>query len=128
MGHDGVEAFLAGGMGAWREGGLPLASFGNPAPAEAAEMMAREDLLLVDVRSQAERTEVRIGGSFSLPLARLARDTEMLPRDRLILVHCGHGCRGSLAASMLLRAGFPRVANLAGGIVGWRAAGLPVES
>ncbi len=128
MGHDGVAGFLLGGLPAWRESGLPTAAFPLLTPSAAAELTTREDVLFVDVRSPGERVDVRIGGTFALPVSRLGRDTGMLPRDRTILLHCGHGCRASLAASLLLRAGFTSVANLAGGIVAWRAAGLPVET
>jgi hydroxyacylglutathione hydrolase len=128
MGYDGVAGFLLGGIGYWRECGLPVESFPLLDPASAQTIVASEGAVIVDVRTGGERNEARLAGSLGMPLSRLARDMEVLPRDRLLLVQCGHGCRGSLGASILRRAGFTRVANLAGGIVAWRAAGLPVET
>jgi hydroxyacylglutathione hydrolase len=128
MGYDGVNGFLLGGIGNWRESGLPTASYPLLSPAAAQAILAAEDAVIVDVRTGGERNDARLAGSLGMPLSRLAKDMEVLPHDRLLLVQCGHGCRGSLGTSMLLRAGFPRVANLAGGLVAWRAAGLPVET
>jgi glyoxylase-like metal-dependent hydrolase (beta-lactamase superfamily II)/rhodanese-related sulfurtransferase len=127
MGYDHVEGFLLGEIGFWRESGLPTAGFPLLDPAAAQSVVASEGAVIVDVRTGGERNDVRLAGSLGMPLSRLTKDMDVLPRDRLLLLQCGHGCRGSLGASMLLRAGFPRVANLSGGIFAWRAAGLPVE-
>ena len=54
----------------------------------------------------------------------LSRD---LPRDTPIAVHCQGGTRSAIAASLLQAQGFTNVANVAGGIQAWTAAGLPVE-
>jgi rhodanese-related sulfurtransferase len=51
-----------------------------------------------------------------------------LPRDRPILVYCAGGYRSSLAASVLQRAGFTNVSEIAGGIASWEAAALPLAS
>jgi hydroxyacylglutathione hydrolase len=53
---------------------------------------------------------------------------EKLPKDRLLLVYCAGGYRSSLAASLLQGSGFDRVSEIAGGIVAWEAANLPVQS
>jgi len=44
---------------------------------------------------------------------------EDLPRDRDILVHCKLGGRSAKACHVLVDAGFTRVYNMDGGIVGW---------
>ena len=44
-----------------------------------------------------------------------------------MIVHCAGGYRSSIAASVLARAGFDDVSELAGGIAAWeQAAGLPL--
>jgi hydroxyacylglutathione hydrolase len=53
---------------------------------------------------------------------------EKLPRDRTLLVYCAGGYRSSIAASLLQRGGFQPVGEIAGGIVGWEAANLPVQA
>jgi hydroxyacylglutathione hydrolase len=42
-------------------------------------------------------------------------------------VVCQTGYRSSAACSLLLRAGFADVSNVAGGTAAWLAAGLPAE-
>jgi rhodanese-related sulfurtransferase len=44
-----------------------------------------------------------------------------------VAVVCQTGYRSSAACSLLLRAGFTDVSNVAGGTAGWIAAGQPVE-
>jgi rhodanese-related sulfurtransferase len=63
-----------------------------------------------------------------IPLNRLTENLEKLPKDRPLLVYCADGYRSSIAASLLQSHGFPRVSEIAGGIVAWEAANLPVES
>jgi hydroxyacylglutathione hydrolase len=43
-------------------------------------------------------------------------------------VYCAGGYRSSIAASLLQRSGFESVGEIAGGIVGWEAAKLPLQS
>jgi len=45
-----------------------------------------------------------------------------------LLVYCAGGYRSSIAASLLQRDGFGPVGEIAGGIVAWEAAKLPVSS
>jgi len=87
-------------------------------------------LLLLDVREPGEFTGGlgHIADSRLVPLGDLAKRLESLPRDRPVVTVCRSGARSARAAQMLEQAGFPRVANLAGGLLRWRAQGLPVEA
>jgi hydroxyacylglutathione hydrolase len=51
-----------------------------------------------------------------------------LPPGEVVVVMCKSGYRGSIASSLLLRAGFTNVINLTGGFDAWEGAGLPVVS
>jgi len=61
-----------------------------------------------------------------LPLNQIATAIGQLDPVRPIAVHCKSGYRSSIAASLLLRAGFRQVVNVTGGFDAWKAAGLPV--
>jgi len=52
----------------------------------------------------------------------------LVPRDKPVVVICGSGYRGSIAASFLQREGYEEVSNVLGGMSAWKAAGLPVET
>jgi rhodanese-related sulfurtransferase/glyoxylase-like metal-dependent hydrolase (beta-lactamase superfamily II) len=84
--------------------------------------------LAIDVRAPREREQKHIAGSVSIPLNHLAENLDKLPRDRTLLVHCAGGYRSSIAASILQSRGFSQVSEIAGGIAGWEAANLPVQS
>lgn len=95
----------------------------------AAELLASEKPpLAVDVRSSREREQKFIAGSLGVPLNRLVENIGMLPKDRLLLMYCAGGYRSSIAASLLERNGFEHVSEIAGGLAGWEAARLPVET
>jgi len=128
MGYDHVKGYLAGGIDAWRKEARQTASFTYLTPQEAEQNMKSGQALLVDIRTESEQAGERIAQAKSIPLAKLNDQQEELPKDKQIIFLCGHGCRGSLASAMLKNAGFSNVANLAGGMVGWKAAGLSTEA
>ena len=128
MGYDHVKGFLAGEIDAWRKEARPTEHFDYLTPAEADERVQSGSALLLDIRTESEQADEWIPGSQHIPLARLRERLEELPKERQIILQCGHGCRGSLAAAILKNEGFTRVANLAGGILAWKAAGLPTAT
>jgi sulfur dioxygenase len=87
--------------------------------------------LVLDVREPEEFTgEIgHIEGSFLVPLDALERRLPKLAGyvDRDVVVVCRAGARSATAAAILCRAGFHRVVNLSGGMLGWVESGLPVQ-
>jgi rhodanese-related sulfurtransferase len=74
---------------------------------------------VVDVRRPREWADAHIEGSINVPLNHLEERIGELPRDRRIVVHCATGYRSSIAASLLARRGFERLAELTGGLAAW---------
>ena len=94
----------------------------------AAERLASPDPpLLVDVREPSEFAMVRIEGAVLMPLSTFGVRFSELPRDRPLLLQCAVGGRSATATAHLLASGYSDVTNVAGGIVGWERAGLPVR-
>lgn len=93
---------------------------------------AGEDLLLLDVRKPEEFTGElgHIAGARNLPLDSLdARSEELLAwQERPLMLVCHTDKRSAKAARILARKGFADLHVVAGGMVAWHAAGLPVES
>jgi len=87
----------------------------------------RNDVYLLDVRSQSEWREGHIRGAHHLPLGQVAGHLDELPRDQPIVIQCATGLRSQIIASLLQKVGFTHVRNLDGGIDAWKAAGLPLE-
>jgi rhodanese-related sulfurtransferase len=61
-------------------------------------------------------------------LGDLAGRAAELTKERPIVTVCRAGGRSAQATIMLRQAGFERVANLAGGMLRWRAEGRVVEN
>lgn len=101
-------------------------------PATLEERMAGAhagDIQLIDVREAHEFTDTlgHIHGARLLPLSELAGSTDGIDRRRPVVAVCRSGARSAQATVMLQKPGFRDVANLAGGMLRWRAEGLPVE-
>jgi rhodanese-related sulfurtransferase len=128
IGFDHVIGYLQGGLHSLKSRPDLTAITERVSAPYAAELLASpQPPLAVDVRAPRERSQKNIAGSVSMPLNHLSENLGALPKDRSLLVYCAGGYRSSLAASLLQRAGFNRVSEIAGGIVGWEAANLPVE-
>ena len=69
----------------------------------------------------------RIPGARLVPLGKLAEHGEEIPRDKPIVAVCRAGGRSAQATVILKKLGFERMANLAGGMLNWRAQHLTVE-
>ena len=97
-------------------------------PAEVRDGLRERTLLLVDVREPAEFTAERIHGAVLFPLSTF--DPNALPRDptRPVVFQCGSGKRSAVAVAKCQQAGVPAHAHLRGGMIAWKAAGMPVAT
>jgi len=97
------------------------------------------DTLLIDIRELAEFKKGHIPGAVLAPrgllefdihsiVDRTSTNPEISPEDRDIILYCGTGGRSALAAETLNTMGYRNVKSMAGGIVAWAAARLPVET
>jgi rhodanese-related sulfurtransferase len=87
------------------------------------------EVLVLDVREPAEwNGELgRVPGARHLPLGDLRAHLDELPREQPIVAVCRAGGRSAEASLILEQAGFPRAANMSGGMIRWHGLGLPVE-
>ena len=81
-------------------------------------MDAGEDVFILDVREPFEYQIANIGGTL-IPQGQVPQRLAEIDRDREIVVHCKAGGRSQRIAEFLKQAGYPKVANLAGGILAW---------
>jgi len=93
----------------------------------AQELLAGGDPpVLIDIRERNEWAIGWIGGAVRIPMSELGEQLEPY-RERPIVLYCAHGNRSLRVAHALSDLGFADVVSLAGGIVAWEHAGLPVE-
>jgi sulfur dioxygenase len=88
-----------------------------------------EGVQILDVRETREFDGPlgHIRGARLIPLGELAERAGELAHDRPIVAVCRAGSRSAQATVILREAGFNDVANLAGGMLRWRAEGHTVE-
>lgn len=99
----------------------------NLAAAEVARGLAEGRMLLVDVREPNETAVVRYPGALIVPLS--AFDPAKIPAQGRQVVFACHSGRRSVTASQVAQAqGYPYDAHLDGGLLAWKAAGLPTET
>jgi adenylyltransferase/sulfurtransferase len=79
---------------------------------------AGDDVYILDVREPYEYQIAQIGGKL-IPQNDVPQRLAEIPREREIVVHCRSGARSQRIAEFLKQAGYPKVVNLAGGILAW---------
>jgi hydroxyacylglutathione hydrolase len=118
VGFRSVRGYLAGGVSAWREAGLPIASTPAVGVSGLAERLRRGDVRLLDVREDDEWEEGHVEGSMHVPYHELRDGVpgELANGDsRQIAVVCSAGNRSSIAASLLRRSGVENILHVAEG-------------
>jgi sulfur dioxygenase len=86
------------------------------------------ELQIVDVREAPEFIDClgHLPDAKLVPLSQLMSRLDELDRQRPVVAVCRSGVRSAQASVLMTTAGFDKVANLAGGMLRWRAEGLPV--
>jgi rhodanese-related sulfurtransferase len=85
-------------------------------------------IVLIDIREPHEHAREHIEGARLVPLSRFNAEDFGNVRDKTAAFHCLSGGRTSANARLLMSKGFNDVYHLGGGIVAWKAAGLPTRS
>ncbi|MBP1683277.1 MAG: Rhodanese-related sulfurtransferase [Ignavibacteriaceae bacterium] len=105
---------------------LMIKSIKHYSAQDASQKIKKErNVVLLDVRTDAERKKNSIRGSYHIPITSIASSESELKKfkDAEIICYCSTGNRSLNAAAKLKKLGF-NAANLKGGILRWNAAGL----
>lgn len=97
-------------------------------PEEVARGLAENRLMLVDVREANETAIERYPGAVIVPLSTFDPSEIPDPQGREVVFACRSGRRSVTASQVAQSAGLAYDAHLAGGLLAWKAAGLPTES
>ena len=95
-------------------------------PMTAWEAARDGEAVILDVREPEELDEVALPDVRHIPLGALSAEFENLPHNRDLFVICRSGVRSAYATQFLVRSGFVRARNVAGGVIAWAQAGLPL--
>jgi rhodanese-related sulfurtransferase len=97
-------------------------------PEEVARGLKAGRMVLVDVRELNETAVERYPGAVILPLSVFDPADIPEPQGREVVFACRSGRRSVTASLAAQEKGYPYNAHLAGGILAWKAAGLPTET
>jgi rhodanese-related sulfurtransferase len=107
-----------------------MSAFSDPGieitPAQARELIERQNAQLIDVRETYEWDAGRITGARHIELERLASQSETIDRDRPVIFQCRLGARSAMATQAFRAAGYDAW-SMAGGIQRWADEGLGLE-
>ena len=126
VGIEDPRGFLQGGVSAWKQAGLPLASVPQMTVQELSRQRS-QNLQVLDVRREGEWQAGHLEGAEWFPLDNFKISAPELDPSAPVAVHCQGGYRSMIACSLLQRAGLENVINIVGGFDAWRKAGLPVK-
>jgi rhodanese-related sulfurtransferase len=97
-------------------------------PQEVARGLDEGRMVLVDVREPNETALERFPGAVLVPLSAFDPADIPEPQGREVVFACRSGRRSVTASLAAQEQGFAYGSHLAGGILAWKAAGLPTET
>jgi rhodanese-related sulfurtransferase len=100
----------------------------NLTPEEVARGLTEGRMLLVDVREPNETAVESYPDAVIVPLSAFDPAAIPDPQDKQIVFACRSGRRSVTASLAAQDQGYPYRSHLAGGIIAWKAAGLPTKS
>lgn len=126
-----LVALLSGGT-AYLTAGTAVAAaaisaiFETISSQDLQQMLQHKDFVLVNVHIPYEG-EIAQTDAF-IPFDQIAANLDKLPADKTakIVLYCRSGRMSEIAATTLAGLGYTHVDHLAGGMIGWEAAGQPL--
>ena len=121
QGMEAGQGALPGGSGQTEQEDTMQAEYHKISAEDAKKRMdSGDDIIILDVRTQAEYDESHIPGAILIPNETIGNGKpELLPdTDNEILVYCRSGNRSAQAAKKLVEAGYTQIYDF-GGIMDW---------
>ena len=122
-------AFLSGMMLFWSMFGNRIRGIKEVDSVAATQLINHKNALVLDVREESEYKAGHVLNAKLIPLGKLNERIGELEkyRDKPVVVVCRSGARSANACALLGKQGFVEVYNLAGGMIAWQKANLPVK-
>jgi glyoxylase-like metal-dependent hydrolase (beta-lactamase superfamily II)/rhodanese-related sulfurtransferase len=131
VGIEDLRGYLAGGVSAWQNAGLPISTTSQISPQDLQQQLRDGKMRpadILDVRREGEWQSGHIPEVECHPLDTFPQALPAVDRNRPVTVHCKGGYRSMIACSLLERAGYRNVINMAGGFDAWHSSALPEVS
>ncbi len=88
----------------------------------------KDDIHLIDVRTESEVAAGVIDGAIHIPLHLLPLKAGEIPQHKTVVIYCRSGARSAQACAFMQQKGYDNMHNLSGGIAAWARAGKPIAS
>lgn len=128
LGYDNIAGYLKSGIEAWYDSGFTVEHLGLSTIHDLKKRLDhQEDLVILDVRDENEWRQGHIKDALHIYVGQIERRLNEIPHDRPITIVCNVGHLASLAASILLRAGYTNVCcDVLGSMTAWNISKFPV--
>jgi len=124
------------GIPVWEERNLPLVTssdYGKKIqtnmlkPSEVKSIVGAKNpaYIIVDVREPKEFAEGHIPGALNIPMEQFAAKSDVLPKEKNIVVYCNSGSRSYIAFKKLIQLAYQNRFQTI--FADWKEAGYPVE-
>ncbi|HEX5364778.1 MAG TPA: rhodanese-like domain-containing protein [Gallionella sp.] len=122
-------ALFSGAMLFWSLFGNRIRGIQEVDCTAALQLVNHKSALVLDVREEGEYKSGHILNAKLIPLGKLAERLGELEKykEQPIVVVCRSGNRSASACARLAKNGFASPYNLAGGMMAWQKASLPVK-
>ena len=130
LGYDNLAGSLGGGFMAWAKAAEPIGTVKTWTVHELKDRLGDPSLYLLDLRDEPNyRKHGHLPGAHHVYAGELPSFICKVPEaeEREIACFCDAGYKSSIAASLLLQAGFRDVVVVLGSMAAWEKAGYPVE-
>ena len=124
-----IIAVFSGAMLLWSVFGNRIRGIKEVDSIAALQLINHKNALVLDVREDDEYRAGHVLGAKLIPLGKLKERIGELEkfRDLPFVVVCRSGNRSATACVILGKQGFTQAHNLAGGVMAWQKANLPLE-
>src|SRR5277367_375466 len=127
VGIESPAGYLVNGVDGWKQAGYQLEQLTQVSVTELAHRLQEGGVRVLDVRREPEWQAGHIAGAEWWPLDNFKVAPPEVDPTVPLAVHCKGGYRSVIACSLLRRAGFKNVINVAEGFDAWQKAELPVS-
>ena len=115
VGFDNIKGYLSGGINSWTKANKNVESIENIDPEDFVSLNSKNDLNILDVRSQSENKSGSIEESLNIPLIDLKDKIQSIDDNDKLYIHCKGGYRSMIACSILNSRSIKNIVNIKGG-------------
>jgi len=102
----------------------------NMSVSEFADVIATQDVVVLDVRTPGEFAAGHIANAINIDAesGNFATEIQSLDKTKTYAVYCQSGRRSGIATKTMADSGFMNLYNMMGGIIDWTNSGYPLTT